>query len=160
MDQPTFYWEVVLRDGEAMLVSMQQAATVSEAIKRQRTHVEVNSQLIAVADIRRLRQSDKLIPREVSDRELSAGKGSGHQVVINPENGCVMWRWAKKVVSKRKYETYYSVHTGYRRLGNFYGGESVWVAFKRPLHENDSLPDGVEWCTSEEVQQIAGKVAV
>lgn len=74
-------------------------------------------------------------------------------MILN-EYGNVKGEKVKKLVSKRKYSSYYADHPGYRVVDEIDHG--FWIAFTRAV-SYDPLPDHLARCTEDEVRRITTK---
>jgi hypothetical protein len=151
----TFWWQIVTFDRETILVSIQEAKQIKEAMRAGNVHISVRGKTIAVRDIRRLEASDKLVDPFTEQHLLASGAADTTKVepIIDPNSGAVLARWAKMPVSRKRYESYYAA-AGYKALE--IEDNVVWVAFTKILMTNEQMSDNIRWCTPEECKRLGG----
>ncbi len=153
-----FYYQIVLWSGEVIIVKINTAAHVQEAIDNGAKHVTITQggkdRTLAIGDIRDVSESDRTIDPKREQRMIESGDVSlrRQEPLINPKSGDIKWAWAKKIVSKKKYDSYYSSAPGYFFLKNEY--ERIWIGFRKILVTNQVLPDDVLWCDKVDSKKL------
>lgn len=150
----TFWWQIKTFDNEIILISIQEATKIKEAMRSMVKVITVRGKTIATRDIRRIEQSEKLVDPFTEQHLIESGAADlkKREPIVNPETGDVMWRWAKKAVSTKKFDAYYSNVPGYITLER--EDSHVWMAFRKVLITNEPIGEGVYWCHAEEIKKL------
>lgn len=138
-----YYWQIVPRDHEPILVTEERAKIAMQRIARGETHLVMREGAFPTLGMR-IEPTEQVVSADNSHL-VESGHISvlPHNVLtrIN-EDGVevVRWKWAKKTINPKHWSV------GYYKLANDY--ERVVVGFKLPLTENQVLPSGVEFVTN------------
>lgn len=154
-----FWWEIIItgKEEETIKVTMAQAEAVTRAIKNRDPHVIVNGEPILVRNIKRVRQSDRAISIDEERYMLESGKldPSKKGPLVHPETGDVMWRWAKKWVSKKRYDSWYAKSPGYYLIEA--RPSAVLIGYKLMMETNQRLASDVMLCSKTEILELDRK---
>lgn len=152
-----YYWEIELYSGETIQVKPENAKAVQTKIASQSGAITTPTRSIIVKDIKDFRITDKIY----TDKKLLEDANRAFkepQYSIIKENGreyeAVKARWVKKSVPTRRWDTYFRLHAGYKKLSERDG--YVTMAFVVPLHNIDY--DEVQNLTPDEERQLSRKV--
>jgi len=140
MEKPNFIYELITYDGEVIDVMPSQVDAVTKAWAKG-SIIAINGRSLSSSDIRRFEPSDRVQQKVeagiVPLLKASESVPSGPQPAI--KNDSVVVEWVKKYVPVKKWESYYSANTAYRKLA--VDGGNVVMAFRRPIFKHEPLPD-------------------
>lgn len=162
-----YYWDLVKWDGEVIPVRPAMVDTIKKKLATGEGFIMTKTRSIAVKDIKDFVQTDRVYTEQ---KLLEAGARAFNEPII-VDQGSLTWqtdgpphgksrsatvhyeavqaRWVKKVVTRRRWDNYYSAGS-YKKLSE--EENQVVVAFKLPVHEID--PQLVEECTPSEISRL------
>jgi hypothetical protein len=147
------WWELnLIGVPEPMRISPKQAQIVAEAMAKDKGgHVMLGRSIVAISAIRRLTETSDVMTGY--DEQKLIGNGETDlkkpEALLDPITGAVLWRWGKRLVAKRKWDSHYSKQMGYYLLDE--GGiNGVWIAFIRIKYDSEPVDHNVYDCTPEE----------
>lgn len=140
-----FYWDLTLRDGTVIRIPPDKAPMIQSKIAR-KDPITMRTRSIPFSDIQRFEISDKPYGQQ---HLIEDAARAFNEPVLN-EDGSIVCKWVRKIVTQNKWEKYYSAHPGYKKLGDENG--MAIVAFRLPVHEIDV--NLTSYCTEEEVGRL------
>lgn len=148
-----FYWELVKWDGERIPVKPANVEFVQNKLKTGEGFITTKNRSIAVKDIKDFVATD----RPYTDQKLlaeGAAQAFNEPIYIERETEygytetCVEGKWVKKVVTARRYNSYYRFGS-YRLLEE--DDSTAVIAFRLPTHIIDHHT--VMEITEQEIQE-------
>lgn len=154
-----YWYELILKKGDPILLTPIEAKRLCDLLISDNvpTHVSVKGQPVAPANIYTVQETNRRITSAEEQNLIAATTNPlPHVLTRIDEEGreVIRWNWAKKEVSQKAYEGYYSKNpTGsYYKLGNSY--DMVVVAFKQPLMSDGSRPAELDWVNETEAAKL------
>lgn len=139
-----FYWELLLKDGSSVEIPPGAVAVV----KRRWTSgepIHMRTRSIPATLIKDFQQTD----RQYSAQPLlEAASQAFHEAEVS-EDGAILTRWVKKIVTADKWNRHYSHHP-YKLLKNENG--MVLIATRVAIH--DINVNNTPYCTEDEIREL------
>jgi hypothetical protein len=117
------WWELNLVGvPEPMRITPKQASKVAEAMQKNANgHIQLGRSIVAINAIRRLQETAEVMSGYDEQKLIGSGDTDLRkpEALLDPITGAVLWRWGKRLVAKRKWDSHYSKQMGYYLLGRY-----------------------------------------